>query len=178
MSFEKPTLFCVSCFSGHHLTTSHFRSASQPEFYVSTFFYSRKHQRRNLCNSHKFPRWFIVFSRMSQFSDPKGRRFESCQPHQKMSLYCRTTTFLFWPGAFCHPASSYSAWPLCGLRPHIGHVRSQCRKADGAAGRQSPDLAVWKGTGCPAKAVSPASPIRQTRHPAKPHGFVRCRVLL
>ena len=32
-------------------------------------------------------------------SDPKGRRFESCQPHQKMSLYCRTATFLFCHGS-------------------------------------------------------------------------------
>ena len=69
MSFEKPTLFCVSCFSDHHLTTSRFRSASQPEFYVSTFFCSRKHQRRNLCNLHNFLRGFIVFSRITQFSD-------------------------------------------------------------------------------------------------------------
>ena len=48
---------------------------------------------------HKSLRWFIVFSQMSQFSDPKGRRFESCQPHQKMSLYCRTATFLFCHGS-------------------------------------------------------------------------------
>ena len=48
---------------------------------------------------HKFPRWFIIFSRMLQFSDTKGRRFESCQPHQIMSLYCRTATFLFCHGS-------------------------------------------------------------------------------
>ena len=96
MSFEKPTLFCVSCFSDHHLTTSRFRSASQPEFYVSTFFYSRKHQRRNLCNSHNFLRWFIVFSCPSQFSDPKGRRFESCQPHHADALL-ESRAFFFCP---------------------------------------------------------------------------------
>ena len=85
----------------------------------------------------------------------------------KRSLYCGTATFLFWPGAFSHPASSHSDWLLCGLRPHIGHIRSQCRKADGAAGRRSPDLAVWKGTGGPAKAVSPASPHKTNPAPGK-----------
>ena len=44
---------------------------------------------------HKSPRCIIVYRRMSQSSDPKGRRFESCQLHQKMLLYCRTATFLF-----------------------------------------------------------------------------------
>ncbi len=36
---------------------------------------------------HKSLRWFIVFSRMPQFSDPKGRRFESCQPHHGECSY-------------------------------------------------------------------------------------------
>ena len=31
---------------------------------------------------HKFPRWFIIFSRMPQFSDPEGRWFESSRAHQ------------------------------------------------------------------------------------------------
>ena len=36
---------------------------------------------------HKSLRWFIVFSQMAQFSDPKGRRFESCQPHHGECSY-------------------------------------------------------------------------------------------
>ena len=31
---------------------------------------------------HKSLRWFIVFSRMPQFSDPEGRWFESSRAHQ------------------------------------------------------------------------------------------------
>ena len=53
---------------------------------------------------HKFPRWFIAFSRMPQFSDPKGRRFESCQPHQK-------STRLRYVGAcFCCCMELAAAW--------------------------------------------------------------------
>ena len=37
---------------------------------------------------HKSLRWFIVFSQMSQFSDPEGQRFESSRSHQKTSLQC------------------------------------------------------------------------------------------
>ena len=32
---------------------------------------------------HKFPRRIIVFSKMSQFSDPEGQRFESSRSHQE-----------------------------------------------------------------------------------------------
>ena len=41
---------------------------------------------------HKFPRWFIIFSRMPQFSDSKGQRFESPRPHQEQ---CFLGTALF-----------------------------------------------------------------------------------
>ena len=79
----------------HHLTTFLSGVSRHINFHVSTFFYGDNNQRGNLRTSHKFLRCSILYCRMSQFSDPKGRRFESCQPHQKMSLYCRTSTFLF-----------------------------------------------------------------------------------
>ena len=53
------------------------------EFYDPALFIPHANQRENLYMPHKFPRCIIVICRMPQFSDPKGRRFESCQPHQK-----------------------------------------------------------------------------------------------
>ena len=56
---------------------------SLDEFYVITLFFLHENQCGDLCELHNFPRCIIVFPQMSQFSDPKGRRFESCQPHQE-----------------------------------------------------------------------------------------------
>ena len=86
-------------FIDHHLTTPSSQPVPCVVFYAPTFFYNHHKQRRKLCTLHNFRRWFMVFICLSQFSDPKGRRFESCQPHQKMSLYCRTATFLFCHGS-------------------------------------------------------------------------------
>ena len=83
----------------HHLTTPSSQPVPLIVFYAPTFFYNHHKQRRKLCTPHNFRRWFMLFACASQFSDPKGRRFESCQPHQKMSLYCRTATFLFCHGS-------------------------------------------------------------------------------
>lgn len=83
----------------HHLTTSSSQPVPCIVFYVPTFFYNHHKQRRKLCILHNFRRCIMAFACPSQFSDPKGRRFESCQPHQKMSLYCRTATFLFCHGS-------------------------------------------------------------------------------
>ena len=77
----------------HHLTTPSSQSIPCIVFFVPTFFYNHHKQRRKLCILHNFRRFIMLFSRTSQFSDPKGRRFESCQPHQKRSLYCSTATF-------------------------------------------------------------------------------------
>ena len=59
---------------------------------------------------HKFLRCIIVYHRMSQFSDPEGQRFESCQPHKK-------STRLRYVGAcFCCCMESVPA--RAALQPH------------------------------------------------------------
>ena len=78
----------------HHLTTPSSQPVPCIVFYVPTFFYTHHKQRRKLCTPHNFRRCIMLFACASQFSDPKGRKFESCQQHQKRSLYCRTATFL------------------------------------------------------------------------------------
>ena len=83
----------------HHLTTPSSQPVQRIVFYVPTFFYNHHKQRRKLCTLHNFRRCIMAFACPSQFSDPKGRRFESCQPHQKRSLYCRTATFLLCHGS-------------------------------------------------------------------------------
>ena len=71
----------------HHLTTP----SSQPVpfiiFHAPTFFYNHHKQRRKLCTPHNFWRCVILFFCPSQFSDPKGRRFESCWPHHDECSY-------------------------------------------------------------------------------------------
>ena len=59
---------------------------------------------------HKFPRCIIAYHRMSQFSDPKGRRFESCQPHPK-------STRLRYMGA-CFCCCMELAAARAALQPH------------------------------------------------------------
>ena len=79
-------------------------------FHALTFFSRHSNQRRNLCTPHKFLRCIIEYCQMSQFSDPKGRRFESCQPHQK-------STCLRYVGAcFCCCMESVPA--RAALQPH------------------------------------------------------------
>ena len=77
----------------HHLTTPSSQSVPFVVFYVPTFFYNHHNQRRKLCTLHNFRRWFMLFSRPSQFSDPEGRWFESSRAHQK-------STETACPGAF------------------------------------------------------------------------------
>ena len=75
---------------------------------------------------HKFPRWFIIFSRMSQFSDPKGRRFESCQPHHADALLESRAFFLcpaFEKAAPGAPSGTKTARPA-GQRP--GRFQQSC----------------------------------------------------
>ena len=67
----------------HHLTAPSSQPVPCIVFYVPTFFYNHHKQRRKLCTLHNFRRCIMLFACASQFSDPKGRRFESCQPHQK-----------------------------------------------------------------------------------------------
>ena len=52
---------------------------------------------------HKSLRWFIVFSQMSQFSDPEGRWFESSRAHQK-------STETACPGAFLLYFIPFAGW--------------------------------------------------------------------
>ena len=66
----------------HHLTTLPLGSSPCGNFHVPTSFSLRNNQCRNLCTLHKSLRWFIAFSRMSQFSDSVGRWFESSRAHQ------------------------------------------------------------------------------------------------
>ena len=55
----------------HHLNLT--TPFSQPVpcivFHVPTFFHNHHNQRRKLCTLHNFRRWFMLFSRSSQFSD-------------------------------------------------------------------------------------------------------------
>ena len=59
---------------------------------------------------HKFLRCIIVYHRMSQFSDPEGQRFESCQPHKK-------STRLRYVGA-CFCCCMESVLARAALQPH------------------------------------------------------------
>ena len=68
----------------HHLTTLPLGSSPCGNFHVPTSFSLRNNQCRNLCTLHKSLRWFIAFSRMSQFSDSVGRWFESSRAHQNL----------------------------------------------------------------------------------------------
>ena len=95
----------------HHLTTPSSQPVPFIVFYVPTFFYNHHKQRRKLCTLHNFRRCIIVFTcQMSQFSDPKGRRFESCQPHQK-------STRLRYVGA-CFCCCMELAAARAALQPH------------------------------------------------------------
>ena len=81
----------------HHLTTPSSQLVPCIVFYVPTSFYEHQKQRRKLCTLHNFRRCIIAFSCLSQFSDPKGRRFESCQPHQTNII--RTSSSLWGTGS-------------------------------------------------------------------------------
>ena len=98
----------------------------QSAFHVPSFFSLHDHHRGNLCMLHKFPRWFIAFSRMPQFSDPKGRRFESCQPHHADALL-ESRAFFFCPvfgkAAPGAPSGMRTARPA-GQRP--GRFQQSC----------------------------------------------------
>ena len=97
----------------HHLTTllvGSFLRDSLAEFYVPTIFCLYGNQPEFLCELHKILHYIIAFSRMSQFSDPKGRRFESCQPHQK-------STRLRYVGA-CFCCCMELAAARAALQPH------------------------------------------------------------
>ena len=98
----------------------------QSAFHVPSFFSLRDHHRGNLYMLHKFPRWFIIFSRMPQFSDPKGRRFESCQPHHADALL-ESRAFFFCPvfgkAAPGAPSGMRTARPA-GQRP--GRFQQSC----------------------------------------------------
>ena len=85
----------------HHLTTLSSQPVPCIVFYVPTFFYTHHKQRRKLCAPHNFWRCIIVFSCSSQFSDPKGRRFESCQPHQEQHLKRCCSFYLYDIGHTC-----------------------------------------------------------------------------
>ena len=94
----------------HYLITFVLLSVLPDTFYVLTLFIPYVNRRGNLYIPHKFPRCITVFCRVSQFSDPKGRRFESCQPHQK-------STRLRYVGAcFCCCMESVPA--RAALQPH------------------------------------------------------------
>ena len=96
--------------SDHHLTTPSSQPVPFIVFYVPTFFYNHHKQRRKLCTLHNFRRWFMLFACASQFSDPKGRRFESCQPHQE-------STRLRYVGA-CFFCCMESVPARAALQPH------------------------------------------------------------
>ena len=95
-------------------------------FHVSTFFYRHSNQRGDLCTPHKFQRCIILFFRPSQFSDPKGRRFESCQPHHADALL-ESRAFFFCPvfgkAAPGAPSGMRTARPA-GQRP--GRFQQSC----------------------------------------------------
>lgn len=94
----------------HHLTTPSFQPVLYIVFYAPTFFYNHHKQRRKLCTLHNFRRCIMAFACPSQFSDPKGRRFESCQPHQK-------STRLRYVGA-CFCCCMELAAARAALQPH------------------------------------------------------------
>ena len=112
--------------SDYHLTTP----SSQPVlcivFCAPTFFYNHQNQRRKLCTLHDFRRCIIVFFCASQFSDPKGRRFESCQPHHADALL-ESRAFFFCPvfgkAAPGAPSGTKTARPA-GQRP--GRFQQSC----------------------------------------------------
>src|SRR5699024_9683242 len=95
----------------HHLTTSSSQPVPCIVFYVPTFFYNHHKQRRKLCILHNFRRFIMLFACASQFSDPKGRRFESCQPHQKMHVltFCGNVRFYLYIEFL---------WAVRSLQPH------------------------------------------------------------
>ena len=113
----------------HHLTTllvGSFLRDSLAEFYVSTIFCLYGNQPEFLCELHKILHYIIAFSRMSQFSDPKGRRFESCQPHHADALL-ESRAFFFCPvfgkAAPGAPSGMRTARPA-GQRP--GRFQQSC----------------------------------------------------
>ena len=147
-------------------------------FHAPTFFYRHSNQRRNLCKAHKFLRCIILYRRMSQFSDPKGRRFESCQPHQKGRCTAVQRPFYF--------GRAHSVIPPHRILPGrcVVCARTSAMSVPNAAkrmGLQADGLPIWRcgrERAVRQKQFRRLLPIRQTRHPAKPHGFVRRRVLL
>ena len=96
------------------------------EFYDPALFIPHANQRGKLCNPHKFPRCIIGYRQMSQFSDPKGRRFESCQPHHADALL-ESRAFFFCPvfgkAAPGAPSGTKTARPA-GQRP--GRFQQSC----------------------------------------------------
>ena len=83
----------------HYLTTPSSQPVQCIAFYVPTFFYNHQNQRRKLCTPHNFRRWFIIFSCPSQFSDPKGRRFESSRAYKKGRCIAVQRPFYFCHGS-------------------------------------------------------------------------------
>ena len=110
----------------HHLTTYLSGLFHRISFHALTFFSSHSNQRGNLCIPHKFPRCTVAYCQMSQFSDPKGRRFESCQPHHADALL-ESRAFFFCPvfgkAAPGAPSGMRTARPA-GQRP--GRFQQSC----------------------------------------------------
>ena len=79
----KENIFIVQLMTDHHLTTSSPQPVPCIVLNATTFFYNHQNQRRKLCTLHNFRRCIILFSCLSQFSDPEGRWFESsrAKPH-------------------------------------------------------------------------------------------------
>ena len=141
---------------------------------------------------HKFPRRIIVYHRMSQFSDPKGRRFESCQPHHADALL-ESRAFFFCPAfekaAPGAPSGTKTARPA-GQRP--GRFQQSCgllesarvpvepgwRNGGSAPSPSGRDHASRERSHSPRGEVAKYAPQERFLHapagaPKKPYGNVR-----
>ena len=146
--------------------------------YASTFFYNHHKQRRKLCVLHNFRRWFIIFPCPSQFSSPKGRRFESCQPHQKGR--CTAVQRPFYFGRAHSVILPHRILPGCCVvcARTLAMSVPNAAKRMGLQGAGPPIWRCGRERAARQKQFRRLLPIRQTRHPAKRHGFVRRRVLI